>query len=125
MRKLFISILFVLFAMTVVTGRDNKRLGQPNHIVRATTAEFTGDDSTYTTHFDNGRVIHAKGFYVAGGVSDSGYIIFQPKDNYNEMRFPYKVRTSDIGVPIPFMFNKIYRTGTTIPLDSIYPILDY
>ena len=81
---------------------------------------FTTPDSSYKpTYYTGGRAI-CKGLWVARGVS-TGYVCVHP--NYNDdttVSYPILVdSTLDAGYPIPFTFDRIFKAGTTIPLDSI------
>ena len=124
MRKVFVIAIVALFSV-FVNAADISRTIPPNYFVRTTAAEFTGDDSTYTCHMENGRVRAAKGFMVRPGVSDSAIIMIQPSGNSLEKRTPIKVRAIDVGERIAVGFSKIYRSGTTPGiLDSIECLID-
>lgn len=81
---------------------------------------FTTADSSYKPTYDNGNRAVCKGIYVKYGVS-SGFVCVHP--NYrSDTTVRHLIRidsTFDAGYPIPFVFDKIFKSGTTIPLDSI------
>lgn len=125
MKKLFIAMSVLFVSIMIVNAADISRTIPPNYFVRTTTAEFTGDDSTYTCHMENGRVRAAKGLMIRPGVTDSVVVVIQPSGNGSERRIPLKIRTNEIGSMIPVGFKKIYRSGTTASiLDSIECCID-
>lgn len=124
MKKLFIAMSIIFAYIVIVNAADISRTIPPNYAVRTTAAEFDGSDSTYETRMENGRERDAKGFMVAPGVADSVVIMVQPAANNNETRMPVKVRAIYVGEFFAVGFKKIYRSGTTCPLDSIWVFSD-
>lgn len=124
MKKLFIAMSFLFVSAIVINAADISRTIPPNYAVRTTTVEFDGEDSTYETRMENGRERDAKGFMIAPGVADSVIIMIQPSENNNETRMPVKVRAVYVGDFFAVGFKKIYRSGTTCPLDSIWVFTD-
>lgn len=81
---------------------------------------FLNADSAWRPTYYNGNRAICKGIWVARGVS-SGIINVHPTHNTDTtIAYPiYIDSTTDAGYPIPFLFDKIFKIGSTIPMDSI------
>lgn len=81
---------------------------------------FTTPDSSYKPKFDNGNRAVCRGIWVAKG-SPSGHVCVHPNKR-SDTTARYRIwvdSTLDAGYIIPYGFDKIFKSGTTIPLDSI------
>jgi hypothetical protein len=83
---------------------------------------FNRTDSSFrTTILYSGEKRASYWIMVAPGVTDSCIIYVHPSDNTDTtVRFPVKIRASETGIPLPMGFDKIFKIGTTAPLDSIW-----
>lgn len=80
---------------------------------------FRGADTSYRPTFYNGNRAICKGIWVARGCA-SGKIVVHPNFNTDStQRYEIYVDSLDCGYPIGFIFDKIFKSGTTINLDSI------
>jgi hypothetical protein len=80
---------------------------------------YNADSSWRPTYYNGNRAI-CKGIWVARGTA-TGSVRVHP--NYNTDTTVYfdifVDSTLDAGYPLPFIFDKIFWVGTTIPMDSI------
>jgi len=122
-----ILFVFIMSFFSTAFSQNITQIVQPGCFYRLTDRSgtdpadslFTTPDSSYKTTYYNGNRCICKGLWVADG-SDTGVIMVHP--NYNTdttVRYPLKIGAFDLGYAVPFTFDKIFKTGTTVPLDSI------
>lgn len=77
------------------------------------------DSSWRPTYYNGSRAI-CKGIWVSRGTS-SGKIIVHPTHNTDTtVRYPIYIDSAfDGGYPIPFLYDKLFKSGSTIPFDSV------
>jgi hypothetical protein len=125
------SLIVVAFLVTYASAQSLNfmtKVTAPDCAYKCTTSTFSASDSsTYTRSYFNNQRYVAKGIMVSMFVDgvDSGVIYIHPSNNSDmNHRVPLYFRKSDYGYWRPFSFDKIFRSGTTIPLDSIWYVLD-
>lgn len=81
---------------------------------------FTTPDSSYKPTYDNGNRAVCRGLFVKRG-SPSGYVCVHPnkRSDTTARKLLYFDSTLDAGYDRLYIFDKIFKSGTTIPLDSI------
>ncbi|MDD5060667.1 MAG: hypothetical protein PHN44_00080 [Candidatus Marinimicrobia bacterium] len=120
MKKFFLAVLFLAgFASAELS--DLYQLIPPSCAYRCTTANFATTDSSFYTKIYTGTRYNAYWIMIAPGVTDSGIVMVHLSNNSDStVRFPIKIRAIETGNCIAVSFDKIFRTGTTFALDSIW-----
>jgi hypothetical protein len=117
--KRFFILAAILFASAAYSQSMNQTI-QPGCFYKTTAGLFNNADSSYRPAYYTGVRCVCKGIGAALGC-DSGIVYVHPAYNTDStVRFPVKISADDVGYPIPFIFDKIFKIGTTIPLDSIW-----
>jgi hypothetical protein len=128
--KNIIAVLTVLYCFSMINAQIINRAAQPAFAERCSTSQFNNTDSVCIAMIRDkivpwsghsvGDLINCKGLMISPG-SDSAIVFVHPILNASTFRFPIKLYG---GIPIPFMFDKIWKIGTTCSLDSIWMLPD-
>jgi hypothetical protein len=128
MKKYF---LFLILACLFSSANSQiiNRITQPSIAVRCSTSQFNNSDSVDTTYlrgistvpgYSAGAWINCKGISISPGV-DSAIVFINPLWSPSAVRYPLKLYG---GQEKGWMFRKIWKIGTTAPLDSIWFLPD-
>lgn len=129
MRNFFVGLVVLITAMAY--GQTVNSTIQPSCFYRLTEKHSTPDslfynsDSSYRPTYDNGNRANCKGLWVRRG-TPSGEIVVHPlqRSDTTATAIIYIDSASDGGYYIPFLFDKFFKVGTTIPWDSVGYIPD-
>lgn len=123
--KTFSLLLVIVFC---VFSQDMRNTIQPGCFYRLSEKDTVSADSLFVSSADsswkptyyNGNRAICKGIWVRRGTASGEVVVHPTQLTDTTARYPiYIDSTLDAGYPIPFLFDKIFKTGTTIPMDSI------
>ena len=131
MVKMKIKIIGIVVALLFIMldAENITQIVQPGCAYRLSSRQASGKadslfynaDSSYRPTYYNGNRAICKGIGVTRGTA-SGVVMVHP--NYNTdttVSYPiYIDSTLDAGFPVPFLFDKIFWEGSTLPMDSIW-----
>jgi len=123
MKKFFF---LVLFAAVSIASAQNlivlKKMVQPQCAIKCVAAtDFSTTDSSF---YPVSRVSGQR--YVAHGlaVHDTGFLMIHPSANTDTtVRYPFYIGPNDKNNECGFSFDKIFKTGSTVNLDSVWVFL--
>lgn len=123
MKKFFVLMFVTVLFSVSFSGGINElyKTIQPSVAYRCSTALFNNADSAFYTTIYTGAQYVSNWIMVAPGITDSCIIFVHPANNTDTtVRFPIKIRTNETGIPIPMIFDRIWKIGTDVSVDSIW-----
>jgi hypothetical protein len=117
--KLISVLIAMVLLFSVESMAQNVDLSptiQPYCAYKTADSMFTGADSSFRTRLSNGALVNAYWIRVrrsAGLDSAVVYVHLTRNTLDTNARYPIYFNGSDIGVECAYLFNKIYKSGTT------------